>query len=373
MTLFKSRKYDINDQIEHKYTVILDEKIKNFFKKEPYNLLLPETTKFNDERMLVSYENVLGIESYLWDGNKHLRNSDKQENKDQTEYYPLDQAIYEHLFEIKDKKELAKSDALVRKLAEKLKSSDKGIKRIARSFMTNSRTIPIKISYRSKYTHEPENLFVKKPHLKRIIGAFFYNIISGLDPLNYRFNEHIFVEEGLRGMNLAMDYEENKFEDEKYFRGLGRFALHGEFLKLEDDLVHQNNRIVTDNNQTMLFDFDRCFVFFKPNTLIDIPNKPYGDLLMAYRQAYGDNEILKHMNINFRKLMREGYQEEKKQVAKRLIMNDTLVSKVAKLFGKQEYTLTKQGIINFDTYVKQHTGLNFEQYIEDRINHYFNT
>ncbi len=359
--------FDINEEIKIRPLFKLNKHIKKFFQNEGYDILLNSCLMDSQgKKRKISYRNIVGKDSFEYVDNQYNL------------YDSLCGETPEISFDIKDKKRREISDLIINKIAKSFEPKNKkGVKNIGRYFMIASRTIPVKISYKLKYTHQPELLFVKKPNFRRIVGLFFYNLISGLDEIEYKFNDNIIVEKAIKGTPLNMTFEEMYFDDPNYFINMGRAALHADFLKMEDDICHENNRLVTDDSKTMFFDFDKSFRF---------TSKPYKNIIQAYYDEYSsDNEeelkhkVFKKNMEKFIQYMRLGYQDERKKVAKRLIMNSSLITKACRVFGKQEM-LDGDEKVTFDDLIRKYgakygkisvSGL--EEYVNIKESQYFRT
>lgn len=134
---------------------------------------------------------------------------------------------------------------------------------IQKSYMVNTGTIPVRVKYKKAGGHTREALYVKQANTNRIIGRFFYDVISGKPMPNWGFNEHVFLEQGIHATPLSRLNERVLLESHDYQEGLVRAAVHAELL-LEADMVRARNRLVDYRQRTILFDFDQ--VFGKPGS-----------------------------------------------------------------------------------------------------------
>jgi hypothetical protein len=158
---------------------------------------------------------------------------------------------------------------------------------ISRSYCTNTSTMPIEVAITDDY--EQYHFYVKQPCTNRIIGKYLYNLITGGD-YSFRFNEHIFVEEKIPGKTADCFAERELTSKDEYLTGVIRANIHSYLLGLDTDMYHPQNRIITDNWQTILFDFN---ILFSPSqtpqpSLDFCSSKPLSE---NYIQDIHENEI----------------------------------------------------------------------------------
>lgn len=339
-------KFDINDELQKKYHLRFNSSIIQTFSEEPFNNILPKKIDFKDKKTKLSFENVLGFHSYKKVDNKYSQNA------------LLRNVVSELPFFIENSVESEKSENIIQMLANTFENQEVNIENISKLFMINGRTVPIKINYNLVENHESRQLFIKKPKFERLVGIVLYNIISGMESIRYAFNDHIFVEEGIKASPINDHTEKRYFHSEEYFIGIGRASVHADFLKLGRDCCSKKNRLVDKNRQTILFDFDTSYSF----SITD-----YCDLFDKYYKL--TSEITKN-NPNFKKQILDGEYDEKQKVAERLKNNSELVSKVTDAFAKQKIDNMGEEINTFDDLFLINTGFTFKQYIDYKINRY---
>ena len=130
---------------------------------------------------------------------------------------------------------------------------------VQRRYMLTGKTKPIRINAENQKTGEKVVVYAKCPDENRIVGMFLYNIVSGFEPLKYRFNQAVFIEDEVKGICLLRHNEEILLNDSRYREGIVRAAVHSHFLGMAGDVVGAQNRVVDAQHRTRLFDFDDLF------------------------------------------------------------------------------------------------------------------
>lgn len=219
---------------------------------------------------------------------------------------------------------------------------------IRKTYMINTSTRPIKIRFKQDGRLSKKVLYVKQPDTNRIIGHFFYDLISGHKGARFGFNQTVFLEEAVPGSPLSRLDEQNFMKSKDYREGLMRAAVHADFLQLYSDVRNHRNRLIDSKKQTRLFDFNLMFG----------PKKPADDVLL---QEYFDrNSLLEEPLIN-------AYLEERLNVARRAEKNYKNLCRLAKLAGN----LADVTRLTIDERVNAYNSVScLEKYFEKKIFEY---
>ncbi len=221
--------------------------------------------------------------------------------------------------------------------------------RIQRAYMINTGTVPIEVRFGENGKGPKRKVYVKRPDTNRIIGKSFYDIISGVGSTGWKFNRAVFIEEEIHGRPLSQLDERTFIHDPRYREGLARAIVHADFLQMYHDVRNPRNRIIDSDLKTVLFDF---------NLIFGRASICGGDsLLQSHMEKHGalDNKMF------------DAFDDEKKQVAKRLDREHKLVEKLAMLTG---------GLIDYsqktlDERLREWYKLrNLQEYIEKKIEEY---
>jgi hypothetical protein len=190
---------------------------------------------------------------------------------------------------------------------------------IKKHYMVNGGTIPIQIGLGSKTNPFKQIIYVKQPDNSRLLGYELYNLISGEAPLQYCFNEHVFIEEGVQAQPASAT-ETLFIGIPEYKQRFARAAARAELIGMQEDTFKDSNRLIDNNFNTILFDF---------NIILEEPQgKRHNFLLTQYSNALDG-----FMDIDTAK----AYQDEKKQIARRLQLQIDYVEQLSKVLGRQQF------------------------------------
>ena len=216
--------------------------LKNFFDSIDPTIILPENLT---RTVPLSYPSVLG---------DHPTSIPREYFTDQL----LMRTTEELSFDIERMSERQISDRIIIALLNRIfgKGDYSAIKK---SYMINTATLPIKVTFDEQGKRSRNVLYIKKSDVNRMIGKFIYNLISGVSESRYAFNSQIFVEEGIRG-NVVSRLDESAYLGSTAYReGVIKAAVHADFLGVDSDVTVSRNRLVDLEHRTILFDFNLLF------------------------------------------------------------------------------------------------------------------
>ncbi|MGM5482832.1 MAG: hypothetical protein ACQESF_05195 [Nanobdellota archaeon] len=241
----------------------------------------------------------------------------------------------QYSFSNKSRKENALALSACRECIDKI-FGIKGCKDIKRSYMINTSTWPVRVSFtKEKVPHE---VYVKKPDSNRIVGKFLYEIVSGNYMNAYGFNEKIFLEEGIKGNPVSRIDEDMYLSSDEYKKNLVRCKVHADFLGV-GDVRQKRNRLLWDK-KTVLFDFDQMF--------------------------YGKQNMLEGYFLQGEDLLEANLQEHK-NIVKRVQANEDDFFGLVKIIGN----LIDRTRKTIDERVKNNHGYrSVREYFEETLNDY---
>lgn len=217
---------------------------------------------------------------------------------------------------------------------------------VKKAYMVGTSTTPIKVNFKEKGKKSKKVMFVKRPSTNRIVGRFFYDIISGVPGIRYAFNRAVFLEEGIHGNTLSKINEKVYLHLRDYKEGLVKAAVHAEFLGLDKDVSNPRNRIIDSQMRTILFDFD----------LMLNPRKP-GEFDYLLEDYIGMDEFFDAATVY-------AYLEEQRSVARRVESNQRCFFKMARIAG----TLVDATGKTLDAKVNESYGARtLEEYFERKV------
>lgn len=194
--------------------------------------------------------------------------------------------------------------------------------KIERIVMLNGATLPLKINILQEGLIN-DTIYVKKPDTNRIIGWFLYNMIRNTPKNRFGFNEKLFIEEEVKGHTLLQEDDQMMFVIDEYREGIGRAAAHSEFLGLFEDVIAERNRIVDNNYNTILFDFD---AILEPR-----PVGERGNHIMRYYAEEAKSPLVKVDTI-----MVNAYRDEKRKIAERIAANKNIILPFAQIANQMK-------------------------------------
>jgi len=294
----------LNDVINHQETLQFSKEMKALFSRPDHCTYIPTCICSTHDKVPVSYQSIKGKtasnipERFEEDNNLHEEIPAVPFNNNHTE----DKKI--------SKKAIGKIATLF---------GYKKISAIKKHYMINGGTIPLQIGLGNKRNPFKHMMYVKQPDNSRLLGYELYNIISGEAPIQYCFNEHVFVEEGIPAQP-ASTTETLFISIPEYKQKFARAAARAELIGMQEDTFKDSNRLIDSNFNTILFDF---------NIILEEPQgKRHNFLLTQY-----SNALEGFMDINTAK----AYQDEKKQIAKRLEQRIGHVEQLSKVLGRQQF------------------------------------
>lgn len=218
--------------------------------------------------------------------------------------------------------------------------------------MVNGGTLPVKVILQGK--NENNTKFVKKADNIRLLGNALYNIAMNSYHREIHFNSHMIIESELKGMLASRINEELMLTNPTYRRGLGKLAAISDYLGFAPDIVAPKNRLITENKETEVFDFDGV-----------LSNNTY---------QQGSNPIITYF-ANFKgkerldKEFMEGFIEGMKTIANNLEAELPLIEKISNESGTLQTTSLKE--INFQLH-QLYGESNILSYTQEKIRQYKN-
>jgi hypothetical protein len=218
-----------------------------------------------------------------------------------------------------------------------------------RSLMQDGTTLPVKVSFKKNGRASRDVLYVKKPDTNRLVGKYFYDIISGIPSSGYAFNRDVFLEEGVHGSLLSDIPEDAPFLHSKtYGLGLARAAAHADFLGLFHDVTAPRNRIVDSRLRTVLFDFNLLFRPCDEERGLELLDN-------SLEEPWYDKEVV------------ETFLEEQYLIGKRVEEHHKPFFRLARIAGE----LTDFSYRSIDQRISSYYGArNLEEYFENRLEEY---
>ena len=220
-----------------------------------------------------------------------------------------------------------------------------GFGSIERAYMINGYTSPIRVQFKVHGKKTKREVYVKRPDASRIVGKYLYDIISGIPPVKYAFNESVFIEENVPGKLISKSNEKILLRYIDYQEGIVRAAVHAQFLGLPRDVSYGWNRFVDSQLRTMLFDFD--LIFQKRDNMKN-------PLLNPYRED---------IDLSSDHFIRVASQE-RLEVARRLSENKRRLREIGKIAG----TMVECDGKTLDQRINEYDGSNsLGDYFESQI------
>ena len=257
----------------------------------------------------------------------------------------------EYVFTNKDEENIKTAERAVIKAIKAVFGNHRHYDTIRRSYLVGNISLPIKVNYKVDGEKTKETLYVKRPDTNRIMGRFFYDIISGIDPIKCVFNKGVFLEEGIHGNLVARIDEDIFLQMPAYRKGLVRAAVHADFLQLYGDVKYPKNRIIDSQMRTVLFDFNLLFEHRDP--------KNSGSLLLG--------GYLQKKRLIFDEALFGEYRREHHRVVERVAQHEKEFFKFAKIAGILE------GVsgVPLDERVRRDYGAHsLEEYFKQKLEDY---
>ncbi len=271
---------DCNDRSPGDTGALLPLKLVEFFKKRPTTGCYVPQFLGKDTEMPLSYCGVLGEDA---------EQPPEERQKTSLEvFFDEEQEPTEFPFTNLDPTSKRNADSIAKKVISSIYCTEAGknIGDINKAYMINTRTTPIKVNFSVNGKTARRALFVKRPSKNRILGLFIYNIISGVDPIHFAFNDSLLAEQEVPGTLLYLMDESKLLRIPSYGEGVLRAAVHADFLALYHDVAYTTNRIVGSQYKTILFDFDNLFYPEEPSKFNYLLDKYYNKINMRAEKSF---------------------------------------------------------------------------------------
>ncbi len=294
----------LNEIVKKENKLSFSKKVKDFFGQSEHCTYIPMCICNNHKHIVISYQSIKGKSA-----------------TDIPERFEEDEALSEEIFTIpfnnKNTEDKKASKKAITKIAEFF--TYRQTNSIKKYFMINGATIPLQIGLGTKNNPFKQVIYVKQPDNSRLLGYELYNIINGKENLKYCFNEKVFVEEGIQA-TPASSVEPLYITIPEYKERFARAAAQAELLGVQEDSIKDTNRLVDNNFDTILFDF---------NIILEEPQgKRHNFLLTQYT-----TNLKGFMN----KEVARAYQDEKRKIAKRLNNKISYIAKLSNIMGNQQF------------------------------------
>lgn len=187
---------------------------------------------------------------------------------------------------------------------------------VSRQYMLNGSTKPIRLEFLLSGSKE-KTLYVKKPDLLRVLGKDLYNRLSGNKPLEFKFNEYVFIVKEAEGNLLNQKNKSYFVNSETFADNLVRLGVLDDFISINDlgSRGGQRNLIVNNKGNISVIDFDSLFA-----------NTYFATAMDNFRFNFG----VKFLEQRIEEVARD----EKLRIKKRFAQNSNYLEKLIKMMSK---------------------------------------
>lgn len=203
-------------------------------------------------KSLPSYEQIEGRDPMI---------PDSKRNPDNPNYFLVETCPVENASE---EARLKAENHATELLSTFTRNPIRSFSKISRTYMLNGLTKPIRVSGVLD-TKVKNTIYVKKPSIERIFGIALYNLLAGLAPQDYIFNNYSFIERGIEGEHVCPETLKQAVKRKNFLESLVRLSTLDEFLSITDldkDIGPKgcfDNFLVQYDGTCIAFDFNTIF------------------------------------------------------------------------------------------------------------------